>query len=723
MSGDQLRAYLEKYNRSLAPGNNDGVNTDWFKEVTRSGFSHNHNISFGGNNKKTNYDASVNYLNNEGIMKGSALNRIILRGNLEQLAFNDRLKIGVSVSNSISNQENIPQLVFQNMYTYLPTVNIKNADGTYKEDFSRTRNYLNPVSLIYNNLDHLKTKLMLGSARAELKIVDGLRYTLSMSMQDEQLNRNIYNNRYSGLAQNTNGLAVRNAYTNTKKILETFLNYDRTFGQHDLKLLAGYSWQEDRNGDGFQASARGFVTDGITYNNMGLSDPPAGFLPDYGNTNIKTLRFISFYGRASYSYADKYIVSASLRRDGSSAFGANNRWGLFPALSGAWRVKQENFLKNVSWLDDAKVRVGYGITGNARGFDPLIAVLRYGTEGRFFYDNRYINAISPLQNDNPNLKWERTDMLNAGVDLSFLNGRLNVAVDYYVKNTADLIWTYAVPSTMYLVDVLTANVGKISNKGIELQLDAVPVAANGFTWRTSLNLAHNKNTVESLSNSTFAIDSIPSAYLGGKGNGNPSQQVREGKPLGAIYVAQYAGKDANGKSQFVKKDGTLSIAVPLASDYVYAGNAQPKLIFGWNNAFSYRSFDLNFFFRGVTGNKILNGTLANLNSPNDGENINIPVFSLTEDYGDANAHVLSTRYVENGAYLRMDNATIGYKVPVHNNYIKGLRIYASANNVFVVTKYRGIDPEINMGGLEPGVDNNNFYPKTRSFLLGVNVNF
>lgn len=722
MSGDQLRKYLTDNGRSLNPNYEDNVNTNWLKEVTRNGFSQNHNVSFGGNNKKTNYDASVNYLRNDGIMKGSSLDRLIVRGNLEQLAFDDRLKVGVAISNSISNQENIPQVVFQNMFTYMPTVNIKNPDGTFKEDFSRTRDYFNPVSLIESNLDHLKNKTILGSARAELKITEGLRYTITASMQDEQLNRNIYYNRYSALAQNTNGQALRNTYNNTKKILETYFNYDKTFGQHSLKLLAGYSWQEDRNGDGFQTSAKGFVTDGITYNNLGLADPPAGFLPDYGTTAIKTLRFISFYGRANYQYADKYILSASLRRDGSSAFGANNRWGLFPAVSGAWRVKQESFLEDVSWLDDLKLRVGYGVTGNAQGFDPLIAIIRYGTVGRFFYDGKYINAIAPQQNDNPDLKWERTDMFNAGLDVSLLNGRLNASVDYYIKNTSDLIWTYNVPATNYLVGQLTANVGKISNKGIELQLDATPIAANGFTWRTSLNMAHNNNVVESLSNSVFSIDSIPAAYLGGKGGAFPSQQVKEGKPLGSIYVSKYGGKDADGKTMFVKRDGTLT-DVQSSNDFVYAGTAQPKLLFGWNNSFSYRNFDLNFFFRGVTGNKVINGTLANLNSPNDAENINIPVFSMNEKYVDSRAHFMSTRYVEDGSYVRLDNATLGYKIPVTSKYIKGVRVYASANNVFVITKYRGIDPELNMGGLEPGIDNNNFYPKTRSFLLGLNVNF
>lgn len=723
LSGDQLRQWLDENGKSLNPDHEDGANTDWQKEVTRNGISHNHNLSLGGGAGNTVYDASINYLQNEGIMKGSSLDRINIRANLEQRAFDDRLKINVALSNSVSTQHRIPQLVFQNMLLYMPTVNVKNADGTYKEDFSATRDYYNPVSLIENNEDRTKTKILLGNLRAELKLLPGLNYTVNLSMQDEQINRDVYYKQASALAQNIGGKAIRGAYSNTKKILETYFNYDKTFGRHGLKLLAGYSWQEDRRNDGFQSSNQGFVSDALSYNNLGVGNLPVGVLPDYGGTTIDVYRFISFYARANYVYADKYLLQVSARRDGSSVFGANNRWGIFPAVSAGWRLKQEPFLKEVNWLDDLKLRAGYGVTGNALGFGAFTAVLLYNSTGKFYYNGGLANSIGPTQNANPDLKWESTGMANIGLDFSFLNNRLGGSVDFYDKRTSDLIWEYSVPTTQYFLNKLIANAGKMSNKGVEIQLNAVPVRNNKFTWSTAVNLAHNRNNIESLSNDKFTLTSIPTAVLGGKGqSGNTSQMVVEGQPVGSFYIWKYMGKNDNGVSQFLKKDGTLTTS-PTSDDFLYAGSAQPKLSYGWNNSFTYGNFDFNFFLRGVSGNKILNATLANLNSPSDAAIHNIPVYTLQESALDDKAFYLSDRYMESGSYLRMDNATLGYTVPLQSKYVRNLRFYVAANNLFVITDYSGIDPEINLGGLEPGIDNSNFYPKTRSFLLGVNMSF
>ncbi|GAA0553312.1 TonB-dependent receptor [Chitinophaga japonensis] len=723
LSGDELRQYLANNGKSLSPSDDDGANTDWQKEVSRTGVSHNHNISFGGGHGNTVYDASLNYLNNEGIMKGSSLERLIMRANLEQLAFDERLKVTLSVSNSISTQFRIPDLVFQNMLMYLPTVNIKNADGTYKEDLSRTRNYLNPVSLIDNNTDKTKTKIMLGNVRGELKLLPGLNYTMNLSMQDEQANRDIYYNRASGLAQGANGEAIRSSFSNVKKVLETYLTYDQSFDRHTIRLLGGYSWQEDQRNDGFQASNKNFVSDALGYNNLGLGNMPAGSVPNYGTSHIDIYRFISFYARANYSYADKYLLQVSARRDGSSVFGTNNRWGTFPAVSAGWRISREPFMKDLGWLDDLKLRAGYGVSGNALGFGAFTAIFRYNLAGWFYYNGGFTPAIGPSQNDNPDLKWESTGMANIGLDFSLLGGRLGGSIDLYDKRTSDLIWTYNVPTTQYFVNTLTANAGKMSNKGIELQLNAIPVQGKQFTWRTSLNLAHNRNRIESLSNDKFTLTTIPTAYLGGKGqSGNWSQEVTEGQAIGSFYAWKYMGKDKDGVSQFLKADGTLTTA-PSSEDQVYAGSAQPKLLYGWSNTFSYGPFDLNIFLRGVYGNKIMNATLASLNSPTDATFTNIPEFTLQEPASDNNAYLRSDRYIESGSYLRLDNATLGYNAPLHNRFIKGLRVYVTASNLFVITDYRGIDPEVNLGGLEPGIDNNNYYPKTRSFLLGMNVNF
>ncbi|GAA4925746.1 SusC/RagA family TonB-linked outer membrane protein [Mucilaginibacter defluvii] len=726
LSGDELRKYLADNNRSLNPvDNNEGANTDWQKELTRSAFSHNHNLSLSGNSGKTAYNVSMNYLKNQGIIKDSELERFILRANIDQKYFNDRLRLNVSAVNSVTSTSNIPNEVYLNMLTYLPTVNVRQPDGSFTENFTRTRGYLNPVSLVENSMLDGKVKTFLGNAMAEAKLFDGLKYTLSVSYQDEQNNNNTYYTRASGLAQGYNGYALRNSYTNNKKVLESFFNYDKAFGDHDVKLLAGYSWQEDRNNDGFSTSNRNFVTDVLGYQNLGLGDPLSGVVPDYNTLQpISTLRLISFYGRAQYNYKYKYLFQASLRRDGSSAFGINNRWGYFPAVSLGWNISKESFMENVRFVNDLKLRAGYGSSGNTQGFNAFTRWFLYRAASRFYYNGRYINAIGPYQNDNPDLKWERTNMANIGVDFALFNNILTGSVDVYDKRTKDLIWDYPVSTTQYYVPYLTANAGEVSNKGVEVILTAKPFSGKNFKWTTTLNFSHNTNKLVSLSNDVFTLPYVRTAFLGGKGqSANPSQIVQEGSPIGSFLLARYAGKDANGISQFYKADGTISNQPPVVADFSVAGSAQPKLLYGWNNSLVYKDFDFSFFLRGVYGNKVLNATLANLNSPSDATNVNIPKFTLGETPTDNNAYILSDRYLESGSYLRLDNATLGYTLKLKTNAVKSLRFYATGNNLFIITNYRGIDPEINIGGQTPGIDNNNFYPKTQSYLLGMTVNF
>lgn len=720
LSGEELRSYLSENGKTAST--DDGSNTNWQDEVSRTGISHNHNLSFSGSGEKSSYGASVNYLNNQGIIKGSSLDRFIVRGYMEQRSFNDRLKLNLNITNSNTNGKLVPEEVYSNMLTYLPTVAVRQPDGSYSEDFSVTRGYLNPVSLIDNNEINQKTKLFLASGGAKVNIVKGLDFTTNVSYQDERIDSNIYYNRMSGLFQNVNGRVVRNTVTNTKKIIESFFNYDQTFGEHGLKLLAGYSWQEDRLGDGFQTTNQGFVTDELSYNNPGLGDPDEGVAVDYGNKRIQTLRLISFYGRANYQFQNKYLFQASLRRDGSSAFGTNNKWGLFPAASIGWLIDREDFMQGLPAISSLKLRAGYGVSGNSAGFNVFTSRLLYASTGRFYYDGKFINAIGPFQNANPDLKWERTSTTNIGLDFGLFNNRLSGSIDVYDKRTSDLLWTYPVSATQYFVPLLTANAGEMSNKGIELSLQATPIDHNGFSWTTAINLAHNKNKMTSLSNNNFELPLIQTAFLGGRGqSGNASQRVQEGYALGSIYTWRYAGKNEDGVSQFYDKDGNLTIA-PTSDDFYYIGNAQPKLTYGWNNTIKYKGFDLNFFLRGVMGNKIINGTLADMNAPNNATQTNIPRFTLDEQepINDNNAYFMSDRFVESGAYLRLDNATLGYTFKTNN---RTFRAYLGANNLFVITNYRGIDPEVSMGGVEPGVDNRNYYPKTRSFMLGLNVNF
>ncbi|MDF7815058.1 SusC/RagA family TonB-linked outer membrane protein [Hymenobacter sp. YC55] len=732
LSGDELRQYLANNNtRPLAtPTDDDGSNTNWQDLIERTSYSTNHNLSFTGSATATDYGASVNYLKNNGVLINTSLKRLIYRGFINQRFFNNRLKLGVNIINSSTTQNDIPQnSTLQGMLFYLPTVSPFNPDGTYKENYTRTGSGpLNPLSLANNNRYVTKDNKTLVNGLVQVDVLTGLKLTLSGSTQRAQTNLSSYLNSQSGLAVNLGGVARRAEYVNTNDVLEAYANYDRAFGQHSLQLLGGYSYQQDRTNDGFGITTQNFANDALGANNLYLSNPSSLAQLSFDNNPISTLRLASQYARVQYQYADRYLAQVSLRRDGSSVFGVNNRYGYFPTAALGWRLINENFMRNQQLFSDLKLRAGYGVSGNSQGFDAFSAILIYGTppgSSKYLNNGVIANVVNAVRNENPDLKWESTATTNVGLDFGLFQNRITGSVDYYVKKTSDLIDdVLPVSSTEFQYTTYTANVGEMTNRGVEVALSVVPVQTTAFTWRSSLNFSHNKNNIDNLSTDRFTIPYIQTAQLGGKGqSGNYSQIVQPGSPLGTFRLWHYLGKNEQGVSTYQKADGSLTATQPLTTDMQLAGSAQPKLIYGWANTFNYKGFDLNFLVRGVYGNKILNATLAGLNNPADARLQNIPRFTQGEAFTDINAYLISDRFLESGSYLRLDNATLGYTLRPHTQYVQALRLYVATNNLFIITKYRGIDPEINIGGLTPGIDNNNFYPKTRTFTLGLSATF
>lgn len=723
LSADELRNYLKAVNK--VPFDDNGASTNWKNEVTRTGVSQNHNISFGGGTDQTIYGASLNYMLNDGIIKTSSMDRINARMNIEQKAFNDKVTFGLNLTNSVTNQHVIRPEVFANMLKYLPTVGIYKADGTFFEN-TQNSNYYNPVALLDNETDDRKITTLLMNGTLKINILSGLTYNGSASIQSTDIKRDQYSNAASTMHLGAHGYAIRSDYTNKSTVLENYLTYEKVINKHNLKLLLGYSWQEDKLNDGFQAANSNFISDDLLYNNLSLGSSPekVSNADKFGTATIQTLRIISMYSRLNYQYDNKYLLQATLRRDGSSAFGKNQQWATFPSVSLGWRITNESFMKDQKLFSDLKLKASYGVSGNSLGFDPTISRLKYGVTGVTYINGVQLQAVGVTQNENPNLKWESTAMTNLGFDFGILDNVITGTLDYYDKQTSDLIWYYPVPSTKYLYPNLWANVGKVSNKGWELQINASPLRKSNLKWTTSFNISTNVNKIISLSNDQFpTFTRIETGSIGGKGqSGNPTQVIKEGEPIGTFYLRRYAGRNAKGVSMFYKANGDTSKVVTVA-DFAEAGNAQPKIMFGWNNSFTYKAFDFSFFFRGVAGNKILNGTLASLNDVNNASNNNIPKFSLKEPPTDVNSFYYSDRYLESGSYVRLENVTLGYTQKLEKIKIKSARIYIAASNLFVITNYKGIDPEINLGGIEPGIDNNNFYPKTRSIMIGLNVNF
>ena len=751
MDANQLRTFVQDNGLAFNPADDLGVNTNWQNEVQRSSaVSHNHNLSLTGGGDKTTYIASLNYFNQEGIVRQSGLKRVVAKLGVEQKTLRDKLKLGLSLTNSFSDAKLVPyrNTVLSQMVSYLPTVPVRNADGTY---FAFTTNNhssdYNPVAMQDNATERSKYNTFLGSLTAQLELPFNLKYNLQASYQNLTTNYGSYYNSYftntfesvrstpdppnnPGFINITgkDGLAVRNTYQYTNVIFETYLTWDKAFGNHSVNAVLGYSWQENTNGDGFQTSSTNFSTDDVSYNNLSLSNPygVSDFRVDFGSSIYDQIRLISDFLRVKYDYDSRYLLQLSLRRDGSSAFGVNNRWGYFPSVGAAWRISRESFMDNTSFISDLKLRASYGVAGNSAGFNAYTTKLLYGFVGTTVYQGNTINAISAIQNDNPDLRWEKTATANIGLDFSFFSDRINGSFEVYDKRTTDVIYPYPVNTNQYLYSQLVANVGEVSNRGYEIALNANVVDRGGFSWNTSLNLAHNKNEIVTLSNDLFKADSIRVFTPDGGGqSGSTIQALMSGQPIGTFYTLKYAGKNENGVSQYVNSDGTLTAAANQLSvdDYQVVGNAQPKLLLGWNNNLKYKNFDLNIFFRGVFGNKIMNVTRADLFRPGTATINNIPVEVASESVNDFNSYRYSSRFVESGNYVRLDNATLGYNFKNLGQDIKRLRLYVSVNNLFVITNYKGIDPEINQGGTAPGVDSRNFYPKTRTFMVGVNASF
>lgn len=736
MTGDQYKAYVLDNGFSLDPYDDRGADTDWQKEVQRTGISQNHNVSINGGYEKTIYNASLNYMKNQGVIKGTEMERYIGRAFVETKTINDRLTLAFNLNASVTKQNDVLAegqgiSVYDAMCYYLPISPVKNEDGSWFEYGERSQ-YANPVSLIEENTIFSKTKFIQANARSSFVILPGLVYNLDLSLQNEQYNHNRYYSSQSMAATGMNGKATRAAVENEKTVMEMHLNYDKTFDEvHKLGAMAGYSWEESNNNDGFQASTYNFFNDALKYYNLGMANNVD--LNGFGGYALSTLRMISFFGRLNYSYDSRYLFQATVRRDGSSAFGINNRWATFPSTSLAWRVSEESFIKNLNLFDDLKLRAGYGVSGNSLGFDVFTATQVYGATGWFTNSSgEEVRTLGATRNSNPDLKWERTGMLNIGMDFAFFNNRLSGTIEYYNKNTKDLIYDYPVSTTRYLYNYLTTNVGEINNKGIEFTVNAMPVKTADFMWNTSANLSHNKNKVVKISNDEFSVDYIDLADLDAAGqSSNRQQRIMEGYPIGQFYTWEWAGYNEEGVSIFYVRDAETgertgeTTTTPVDKDRAATGSAQPKLTFGWNNSFTYKNVTLTAFFQGVFGNKIMNATRArysNVRGNAGNKNLLVSVME-TENVSDYNSHYLSDRYLEKGDYVRLSALSLAYDIPKVSDWVKNIRLYVTLNNVFVLTDYKGIDPEVNLGGLTPGIDNRQTYPRTRTFMFGANINF
>ncbi len=718
MSGQDWRKYVSDNNMQSTGDAFDqyGADTDWFDQIMRTGISQNHSVSLSGGGSSHNYRASVNYMDMEGIMKDNSYENINFRFQFSQRAINNRLKIGLTgVANvrDISPSNKTNSVLASN---FLPVYPVKNKDGSWFDLTEWLQG--NPLRQIELNSRNIKNLDFYGNGDIEFDFTKDLTGKLTLYKQRKSFDYSEYAHSETYSGRDPKGFAKRESIINDKDLIETTINYKFEIkNDHKFTLLGGYSWEENMR-QRVQAQNRFFIT-----NSLGANDLQSGqdLRPEDVLSEKNMYRLISFFGRANYAFKERYMLTATLRHDGSSKFGANQKWGTFPSVSAAWGLSQEEFLKDVSWLSDLKLRAGYGVTGNQDGLDPYKTLELYGRSGSYYDSGNWFTAYNISQNANPNLKWEQTSSLNVGVDFSILKNRISGTIEWYKKNTSDMLYEYTVPTPPFLHNRIMANVGDMLNRGVEFSLSANVFNTNDFSWNTSINGAFNHNEVTKLSDELYSTNRIYVGDVGGiRGmSATSSTIIEEGYPVGQFYMLKCTGIDADGKYiiEDIDKDGSITDA-----DRTYVGNPQPDFIFGWQNSFAYKNWDMTFFFRGMLGNDVLNiGKIAYSNLQSlPGANVRKEAVSI----GLKEAPKLCSFYVEDGSHIRLDNLSVGYTFNTSKlDWLNSARLYATGQNLFVLTNYSGLDPEVKMDGVDPGKEEREFYPKARTFTVGVSLSF
>lgn len=692
-----------------------GANTDWFDAIMRTGISQNHDFSFSGGGRTSNYRASISYLDQKGVVKDNEMKRFNARFTFNQKALNDKLDLAFTGAITTRDYSPTDTRNFVLAYNMIPVAPIKLDDGTWFD--TQEYDQGNPVRNIEFNKRLNKRNLYFGNIDVKLNLFEGFTAGIKLHKQRETNDYGLYYDSQTERGRNDQGFAQRTNWTSDKHLLETTLNYEKSINEHKIDLLAGYSY-EDNYYQNSGAQNRQFVTDFFGYNNLGAGE---NLRPSDVWSGANMNKLVSFFGRANYNYKMKYLLTLSFRYDGSSKFGSNHKWATFPSISAAWRINEESFMKGATFLDDLKLRAGYGISGNQDGIDPYKSLELYGSSGQYYDNGKWYRAYQISQNANPDLKWEETSMFNLGLDYNIMNSRLSGTIEYYNKQTKDLLYTYQVPVPPYLYPTMLANVGSMSNKGVEVLITGDIIRKRNFRWTTSVNMAHNKNEITKLSSDKFSTSSIltGSAWIRG-GSDNTTHIVEEGREVGTFYGWLCKGLDENG--MYIMDDMIDGKPGLTNDDRTYIGSAQPKLTYGISSDITYKNWELNFFFRGVYGNDLLNFSKMSYATTQWLPGANVLHDALTNGLADNPKYC--SYYIEKGSFLKLDNISLSYSFNVSKvEEIQKLRVYITGQNLFTITNYTGLDPEVEMSGLDPGVEGREYYPKSRTISLGVNISF
>ena len=725
--------------RTLYPDQDHGADTDWIDEISRTPISHVHNLSLMGGNSKTNYIANLNYASRQGIMKKSDFESFQGRIEVTHRMFDDKLKLKFGLFGKKNQMESTTSggsfrgWVYGQATRRNPTDPVRNEDGTWNENVSKFE-YENPLALLYEAEGNVKKTQLRYNGNIVYNPIKDLTLSAVFSYIRDNMNRG-YGETLSHISALRDGLAGWSsvgAYTKMEKLMELTAQYNKEIGAHKFSVLGGYSYNET-DFEELWIDNYGFQDDYFGgWHNIGIGSALKDGKANIGSKKTPT-NLIGFFGRATYSFKNRYLLMGALRYEGASQlWGTDNAWGLFPSVSVGWRITEEAFMKNQKIFDDLKLRVGYGVTGS-QPKDPFlgVAMLKYGSYA--FVNGNWIQTIVPASNPNPDLKWEEKKETIIGLDFVSWGGRLSGSIDYYNRDVDGLIYEYGVPTPPNLYNKTMANGGTMRNRGVEVLVTVVPVQNKDFEWSTTGTFSLNSNKLISLSGSIFKsdYDYFNTGTVEYSGQVADSHRVQVGESIGNFYGFKVVDVDSEGRWIYEDRNGELvnyKDFTHAPEDKHVIGNGLPKWYAGWNNTLRYKNFDLNVTMRGAFGFQIINGgrmnyeNVKNSRFENRLKSVNDLVFGK---------HTLSPEvepefnsyYVEDGDYWKIDNITLGYSFGQVGKYIKSLRVYGSVLNALTITGYKGIDPEVSTDGLTPGYDTRDRYPSVRSFTFGVNVKF
>ena len=731
-----------------------GTETDWLGEISRQPINHVHNMTFRGGNATTNYLVNVNYNSAQGVFLKSYNEAFIGRADINHSMLDDKLKFNIGILNSTKKLNGFNGYIYRQAMLQNPTAPLKNPDGTWFQELSKFE-YENPVSDLMESDGRTNEHLSRFNSTITLTPVKGLKLSsvLSFSKWNQNGGYSETKQHVSTLRDSRNGYARIGASESADRLAELTAEYSKSIGNHQFKALAGYSYQENVY-TSMSMENWDFPTDQFGYYNIGLGEATKnGKVTTPQSSYHAETNLIGFFGRLTYNYNDKYLLMASLRREEASQLvGTKNPWGLFPAVSAGWRLTNESFMKNQHLFNDIKLRAGYGVTGTQPS-DLFRGVGMIGYNEYVLSNGKWIRTLIPTQNSNPDLRWEEKREADFGVDFSMLNSRVSGSIDYYNRKIDGLLFDYAVPSPPNLYSTTRANVGKMENKGLEVLINVVPVKAENFEWTSSVSFSTNTNKLVSLTNDVYKTSSD---YFTTGYTGPPVQTfthiVKVGEPIGNFYGFKVIGigddkTDVANYGQWIYEgaDGSpvkYSNFKHSFGDKKVLGNGLPKYYAGWVNNFRYKNWDLSISQRGAFKFQVANFQRMMYENPTYTQ-YNLlktafdPVFGKTQL---KSPQEFNSYYIEDGDYWKIDNITLGYNIPKTGiKYIQSARFYVSSLNTFIITGYKGIDPEVSLvtsgggsqggininsgAGLAPGVDNRDKYPTMRTFTVGLNVTF